>query len=315
MRGGIRQCMPSYTTVATLLDPRRLRAIYLAARRDAVTLDRSRETDQDLVDLVADPYESLSGARDRLERLKELLRRRNDRRAVFLTIYTAMTRAVQQSIGRGRFADPEWMRTYTLTFANYYRDAFLAFEERRTQAVPEPWRIAFGTAVAGDALVAQDAFLGINAHINYDLALTIRDVGIDPHRERKRDDHRAINEILAELVDAQQEALADLYAPGIDDIDTALGRFDETVSLFTLAEAREQAWRVGVVLVDFHVRPVESYARWVLRTTATGGAVFILGPTLDPTVTRALERVERDQFDLGDAIDLLDRRYETVTLE
>ncbi len=304
--------MSQYATVARLVNPNRLRAIYLAARYDGGTIDGPRGTDSELVGLVSEPYESLDGARDRLERLRESLSRRGDRRAVFLTIYTAMTRAVQRSIERGRFADSEWMRRYTVTFANYYREAFLAFEEGRVGAVPEPWRIAFGTAVAGDALVVQDAFLGINAHINYDLALTIRDVGVDPNRAEKRDDHRTINDILAALVDAQQAALADLYAPGIDKLDSSLGRFDETLSLFALTEGRAQAWRVGVVLTDFDVQPIVSYARWVLRTTATGGAVFILAPTLDPDTMDVLERVEREQFELRDALDLLDLKFETV---
>ncbi|MEF8783669.1 MAG: DUF5995 family protein [Haloarculaceae archaeon] len=306
--------MSSYATAARLVNLRRLRAIYAAVRHDAGTVEHSETTDPELVALVAEPYESLDGARDRLGELEELLRRREDRRAVFLTIYTAMTRAVQHSIENGTFADPEWMRTYTVTFANYYREAFSNFEQGRVQAVPEPWRIAFETAVSGDALIVQDAFLGINAHINYDLALAIRDVGVDPNRAVKREDHRAINDILARLVDAQQAALADLYASGIDDVDVTLGRFDEIVSLFTLTEARAQAWRVGTVLADVDFRPVEAYARWVLRTTATGGAVFVLAPSLSPDVMRVLEQVERgDQFDFGETLEAVSREVSKAT--
>ena len=304
--------MSSATAVLRLLNLRRLRAIYIAMREDATSDSVPREADTDLVDLTSDPYESLAGARDRLDRLETLLRQRDDRRAVFLSIYTHMTRAVQRSVEREVFADPDWMRAYTVTFANYYREAFLAFEQGRRQAVPEPWRIAFDTAVAGDALVVQDAFLGINAHINYDLALTLRDVGLDPNRRQKRTDHRAINDILARLVDAQQAALAEIYAPGIDEVDAILGGFDETVSLFSLTESRKQAWRVGVVLHDFDVRPVEAYARWLLRTTATGSALFVLSPTLSPEAMRAFGRVEQGQFELGDALELLHSRFEAV---
>jgi hypothetical protein len=304
--------MSSAAAVLRLLNRRRLRAIYLAVRDDATSVDAPRDADTDLLDLTSAPYESLAGARDRLESLGTLLRQRGDRRAVFLSIYAHMTRAVQRSIERGVFADPDWMRAYTVTFANYYREAFLAFEEGRLQAVPEPWRIAFGTAVAGDALVVQDAFLGINAHINYDLALTLRDVGLDPKRAEKRADHRAINDILARLIDAQQDALSELYAPGIDDVDAMLGRFDETVSLFSLTESRKQAWRVGVLLHDFDVRPIEAYARWLLRTTATGSALFVLSPTLAPEAMHAFERVEQGQFALGNALELLHSRLEAV---
>jgi len=304
--------MASYGTLLGLVDSRRLRAMALAARHDVGNLASPAQADPALVDLVEEPYGSIAGARDRLERLEGRLRGQEDRRAVFLTIYTNMTRAVQQSIERGAFADPEWMREYTRTFANYYREAFLAFERGQDRVVPEPWRIAFGTAVAGNALVAQDAFLGINAHINYDLALTIRDVGVDPDRALKRADHRVIDDILGRLLDAQQEVLSELYAPGIDDVDAALGRFDESLSLFALTEGRAQAWRVGVVLAESDWQPVEAYARWVLRTTAVGAAAFVLSPALTPDLLRALERVEREEFVLGEALDLLDSRFSAV---
>jgi hypothetical protein len=221
-----------------------------------------------------------------------------------------MTDRIRARIEAGGFADPDWMRAYTVTFANYYRRAFLAFERGDLGAVPDPWRIAFGTAIRGDALVMQDAFLGINAHINYDLALTLRDVGIDPERERKLADHRAVNEVLARLVDAQQRALAEIYAAGVADVDAALGRLDEELSLSGLREGREQAWRVAVVRTDVGLPPVASLARWVLRATATGGAAFVLGPPLDPTVMAGLRRFEREGIDPADVRDGLAARLE-----
>ncbi len=309
--------MTSYRALLGLVDSGRLRAMSLAARRDVDRIASPDEADPALVNLVEEPYRSVPDALDRLERLEGRLRDLGDRRAVFLTVYTNMTRAVQRSVERGAFADPAWMREYTRTFANYYREAFLAFERGRSGAVPDPWRIALGTATAGNALVAQDAFLGINAHINYDLGLAIRDVGVDPNRARKRADHRTIDDILGRLIDAQQAALTELYAPGIDDVDAALGRFDESLSLFAMTEGRAQAWRVGVVLAGTGSRLVEAYARWVLRTTAVGAAAFVLSPALAPDLKRALERVEQEQeeFLLGDALDVLDRRLAAVDSE
>ena len=189
------------------------------------------------------------------------------------------------------------------------RRAFLAFERGRLDEVPDAWRVAFGTAVEGSALVAQDAFLGINAHINYDLALTLRDVGIDPDRAEKRADHRRIDEVLAGLVDAQQEALADLYAPGISTVDASLGRFDETLSLFSLTEGRTQAWRVAAVLTDAGSGLVRRYARWVLGATATGGAFFVRAPSLDPDLFAALRRVEAG-VSLAEILDQLGERLD-----
>lgn len=301
------------TDAVRLLDRTRLRAMLLSLWRDPGPVRREADPDSALVEPTARPYESVDDALERLETLESRLREREDRRAVFLTVYTRMTRAIRANIDRGEFADPAWMRRYTVAFADYYRRAFLAFEHGRLGAVPAPWRIAFDTSVRGAGLVVQDAFLGINAHINYDLALTLLDVGIDPDRPDKRRDHRAVDGVLRGLVDAQQEALVDLYAPGVADIDAKLGRFDESFALLGMTEGREQAWRVAVVATDAGLPPVRSYARWVLRTTATGGAAFVLSPTVDAGVMAKLRRVERRGIDVEEALDrLVDRLDDAV---
>jgi hypothetical protein len=306
--------MAGYTALVRLLDARRLRAVGLALRTDPASTARRHDPDPALVAAVEEPFDSVDDAFRRLRDLERRLRDAGDRRAVFLTIYSRMTAAVRDAIDAGRFADADWMRRYTVTFADYYRRAFLAFERGDLDAVPDPWIVSFSTAVGGAALVAQDAFLGINAHINYDLAPTLREVGIDPDRRRKRADHRRIDAVLADLIDAQQVALADLYAPGLDDVDAALGRFDEALSLFSITEGRAWAWRVATVLTDVGWRPARRYARWLLRATATGGAVFVRSPPVDPAVLRALRRAERDRLSLDDALDLLGSRLDDAVV-
>jgi hypothetical protein len=306
--------MSGYATAAKLLDGATIRAALLAVRNAVGPFDSPGDPDPTLVELVASPFESVDDVVDRLSHLEDRLRSLNDRRAVFLTIYARMTRAVRRGIDRGRFADPEWMRRYVIAFADYYRRAFLAFERGHVNAVPEPWRIAFGTALRGDALVLQDSYLGVNAHINYDLALALADVGLDPDRDRKYADHRAIDGILARLVDVQQDVLADVYAPGVDDLDAAFGGVDESLTLRSMTAGREQAWRIAVVLTDAGWSPVRSYARWVLRSTATGGAFVVLSPGLDPDLHRTLRRVEADDLDLEAVLRRVEERFAVADL-
>ena len=300
--------MAGYATLPRLLDARRLRAAGLAVRTDPSAAP-PRDPDPELVAAVTAPFDTVDGVLDRLRELEDRLRAAGDRRAVFLTIYTRMTAAVRDAIDAGRFDDPDWMRRYTVTFADYYRRAFRDFERGALDAVPDPWIVAFSTAVAGSALVAQDAFLGVNAHINYDLALTLRDVAIDPHRRRKHTDHDRIDDVLAALIDAQQVALADLYAPGIDDVDATLGRFDEALSLFSMTEGRAWAWRVATVLTDVGWGLARRAVRWLLRTTATGGAVFVRSPPIHPAILSTLRRAEAGRSlddvltTLGDRLD------------
>ena len=297
MTGPLRS-LSAYGGAARLLDARRVRGMVRALRHDVEQYEPPDTPDPDLVAVTRGAFASVADAAERLRELEDRLRARGDRRAVFLTIYTRMTERISARIETGGFTDPAWMRAYTTTFANYYRRAFLAFERGELGAVPDPWRIAFGTATSGDALVMQDAVLGINAHINYDLALTLRDVGIDPDRESKLADHRAVNEVLARLVDAQQTALAEIYAGGVADVNAALGQLDEQLALLGLREGREQAWRVAAVLTDVGFPPVASLARWVLRATATGGAAFVLGPSLDPALLAEIREFEREGIGL-----------------
>ncbi|WP_251341959.1 DUF5995 family protein [Haloplanus halophilus] len=303
--------MAGYASALRLLDASRVRATLIGVRAAPPSPDH--DPDPALVDLLERPFRSVDGAYDRLADLESRLRAAGDRRAVFLTVYTRMTDAVRGAIADGRFDDAAWMRRYTVSFADYYRRAFRSFERGDHAAVPAPWRVAFGTALAGDALVAQDAFLGINAHINYDLALTLRDLGIDPDRERKHADHDRIDGVLAGLVDAQQAALADLYAPGLSTVDTTFGRFDEAFSLFSMTEGRAWAWRTAVALTDVGWAPARTAVRWLHRTTATGSAHTIRSPPVDPTVMAALRRVERDRFSLDDALDALAAELDAVT--
>jgi hypothetical protein len=306
------ESMPGYTTAARLMDGSQVRAALLALRNDVRGFDPPDDPDPQLVELVETPFDSVDDVTDRLSRLEDRLRTRGDRRAVFLTIYTRMTREVHDGIERGRFADRDWMRRYLVTFAEYYRRVFLAFERGNLGAVPDPWRIAFGTALRGDALILQDSYLGVNAHINYDLALALDDVGIDPHRSRKYRDHRAIDGILSRLVDVQQDVLADVYARGVEDLDAAFGRLDESLTLRSMTEGREQAWRIATVLTDVGWPPVHSYARWVLRATATGGAFFVLSPGLDPTLLRTLRRVENEGVDVDAVLEQVTERLGTA---
>lgn len=279
-----------------LASRRKIRAAVTAVRRSPAAFipTSDPDPDPDLLDLVEAPFETPEDAHERLVRLEDRLLAREDRRSVFLTIYTKMTDEVRTGMDAGRFADAGWMARYLVRFANYYRRAFLRFERGKYGSVPDPWTVAFGTAVRGEALVIQDAFLGVNAHINYDLAFTLDDVGIDPDRAGKRADHVEINEILANLVDAQQRALAERYASGLDDVDRALGELDEVFTLFTLTEGREQAWRSAVVLTDAGWLPIEPYVRWVVSATATGAAYLVLSPSVEPEVEWRLRNVEAD---------------------
>ena len=250
------------------------------------------DTSAEVLSLVDVPFRDVTDAHDRLTALESLLYERGDRRAAFLTIYARVTAEVDAGLADGEFADPEWVADYLVTFADHYRRAFYAFECGRRADVPDPWRLAFETALGGESLVTQDILLGINAHVNYDLALALSEVGIDPNRRAKYADHRRINRVLRRLVDEEQTLVVERYADGIADIDESLGRLDETLSFLTLREGRRNAWRGAVALTDGRYEPIKRLVRWYLRSVTMGAGHFILAPTENAALRRRLERLE-----------------------
>lgn len=257
-----------------------------------------------MYDLVADPFETIDDAHERLVALERLFRERDDRRGAFLAIYARVTEEVGLAIERGEFADPGWVRNYLVVFADLYRRALLAYETGNLETLADPWQVAFESAERGDCSVAQDAVLGINAHVNYDLALALTAVGLDGDREAKYADHCAVNRVLRRLVDEVQDRLAERYAPGLADVDEALGRLDEFVSVLALAEGRDSAWRTAVALTDSRFGLRRWAALWFLRASSTGAAYLLVAPTASDRVRKRLRRVERDAaegVDLSDA--------------
>ena len=64
-------------------------------------------------------------------------------------------------------------------FAKYYLRAFDNWTaDSNSSAVPQAWKIAFDAAQDGRVSAAGNFFLGLNAHINHDLALAMAAAGL-----------------------------------------------------------------------------------------------------------------------------------------
>jgi hypothetical protein len=124
-------------------------------------------------------YRSMDDVVDGLARLEAELRSRQDRRAIFVTLYGVVSAAMREEIAAGRFEDPTWVHRYAVAFANLYREAFERYEAGGREDVPKAWRVAFEAADTGKTLVLQDLRLGVNAHVNHDLPYALTGVSIE----------------------------------------------------------------------------------------------------------------------------------------
>jgi hypothetical protein len=250
-----------------------------------------RDGDDELAALTATPYSSVADAHQGLLDLQDALDARNDRRVIFLSVYTRMTDAVADHIDRGTFENPAWVRSYLVAFANLYRKAVHTYETDRLQDLPDAWQLAFDAANNTDSLVIQDAALGVNAHINYDLALALDRVDVTPDYTMRYRDHARVTDVISAILDDTQDALADRDAPGIAALDHRLGDLDDRVYVFTIDECRDSAWRTATALQS-GLRVRRRFARWVNDVTATGVAYLILSSHASDRLHDALHELE-----------------------
>jgi hypothetical protein len=250
-----------------------------------------REGESELLALVEDPYVDVKETHGCLQELLSAFESRDDRRAVFLSIYTEMTGAVAERVRQGWFADPEWVGDYLVAFANLYREAIRDYERGNLSSLADPWQLAFEAAEERDSLVLQDALLGVNTHINYDLALAVDEAGVDSNRQRKYDDHSRITDVIAHVVDDAQDQLVEYGADGIETVDDSLGRVDETISVLTIDECRDSAWRTAIAL-NSRFESRRRLARWINDVTSTGAAYAILSTKTSDHLQEVLVDVE-----------------------
>jgi len=218
---------------------------------------------------------------DRMDALLGAWEEASDGRAVFLDCYARMTRAMGRELAAGGFDDPVWVATLLDRFADYYFDALAAWD-RRDPGTPRPWVMAHEAAVARRASPAQLLLAGVNAHISYDLVLTLVDV-LDPEWHRlspgdtagRRRDYDRVNDVIAATADEVQDHVLERYMPWTDAIDRGMGPVDEWLAVRLLRSWRTDVWRHTVHLldgdparrpgaVDRRAAQCERRARWIL---------------------------------------------------
>lgn len=227
-------------------------------------------------------YTTVEEALARLTAIEQFYREANDRRAVFVGAYIAITAAMIQAIEEGRFRDAHWVRSYLVQFSYLYLEALAAFERGALDDVPEAWRVAFELSASGEGLVLQHLLLGVNAHINHDLAFALMRAGIDPERSVRYDDHSAVNEVLKRATDALQDHVERFYSPALYFLDELFGHWDEELSTRVVAGSREKAWEYCLDLVGCSCAEDEAVVRRRIDQHAGSIARLIARPYTSP---------------------------------
>lgn len=146
----------------------------------------------------------------------------------FALLYLRTTEGIRDANEAGAFLDPEfWDTRVAPTFASYYLDAYAAWRRGDNSAVAPAWRIAF-RANPKHLTCTQLLYLGINAHVNNDLAFVIEELG--PRYTYA--DHLGVDTVLGQVAGTVYPELQRDLCPHL---------FSETIP--ATADSNIYAWR------------------------------------------------------------------------
>jgi hypothetical protein len=182
-----------------------------------------------------------------------------DGRRVFLRGYTLMYANMLDALDQGRFHDPAYIRWLLRRFAEHYFEALEAFDNGNGD-VPAVWKCTFDMAIGSTTTVAEDLLLGLNAHINHDLPLTLREnLSAEwlllslAERASKHDDYLSVNAVIAETTAAFQKEVVERYSHALRTIDPLIAPVLRTVEWEMdriITAWRESVWIHTIRLLD-----------------------------------------------------------------
>jgi hypothetical protein len=168
-------------------------------------------------------------------------------------MYRQTTSTIRDRVVAREFDDAERLGRFVERFAAMYLGPLA--DARAGRPVPRSWQRAFDAARTGDQVILQHLLLGINAHVNLDLAVVAAEMCPGDQIGSLHDDFMRINDVLAALM-PRVRACIGRFSPLLDIIDRVGGADDDKVLNFSIRVARDEAWDQAVILaaVDDPVR-------------------------------------------------------------
>jgi hypothetical protein len=223
---------------------------------------------------------------------------------IFAALYRQVTLEVQRAIEEGKFDDGPRMSRLDAAFGNRYFNALEAYR-RDPATAPACWQVAFG-ACKDDAEIAivQHLLLGINAHINLDLAVAVVQTAPGDTVEEIHHDFLLINELLSNTLNKIQSELDEL-SPLLRVLDFVGGREDEWLMAFSVEHSRGDAWTAALILAKAADETQFALTEDMLDRKASHLARLICHPPLESVVVKLISCGE--STDIGKIITAIDR--------
>ena len=204
------------------------------------------------------------------------------RAGYFAALYKRMTVAVKEGIQKGMFEDGSRMEKLDICFAERYTSAWQCYGQK--QPCSASWQFAFDGCYNNNNTVIQNLLLGVNTHINLDLAIAAATIAPGDSINALEADFNRINDAIASLVDDIQESLAQVWFP-MRMLTKIVNNKQEAVLNFSIDAARKTAWANTLLLAymndaqkQVHIREMDSLVKQIAQGIQSPGgwAGFVL---------------------------------------
>jgi Family of unknown function (DUF5995) len=193
------------------------------------------------------PVTSIDQAIDRMQEIQAALPAA-DGVACFNRMYLEVTQDVKSRITQGFFADPAFLTTLDVVFANLYFDAVDALTTGPS-SLPVAWQPLLLGRSNPAIYPIQFALAGMNAHINHDLPIalveTCMQLATAPDDGTHHDDYQRVDTLLDAAEQSVRQSFESGQALQADrDAQTVL----DLVGNWSINSARDVAWETALAL-------------------------------------------------------------------
>lgn len=220
---------------------------------------------------------------DQMNHVIDRCTREKSKLGYFAVLYRDVTVQVRNKIREGNyFEDNERMERLDVVFANRYLNAIHEYwnEDKPSKS----WMVAFDTSKSSSPMILQHLLLGMNAHINLDLAIATAQVAPGDSLPSIQRDFEKIMDLLSCMIEEVEERI-ERVSPSFRLIDKFGGKTDEKIAGFIIDKARDLGWRTAEKIakqspeefyesIRFHDEMVSIVARGISRPGLILSACF-----------------------------------------
>jgi hypothetical protein len=231
--------------------------------------------------LCTDPVD-IAGVVTRLHRIQKVMETLPptpalNRVAAFNSLYLTITRRVAHALRGPGVSEPTFMETLDVEFAKRYFHALRLWGED-DDGTPDAWEVLFRRGQDRRLTRLTAAMLGVNAHINYDLAMALIATWerLGPPGRHIHPDYLLINKIFYQEIPPLRRRYS---TPWQLDLDAVCGNLDDWGQRVLVLSTRAMAWEQAVRMWPLRADPKDFERAQLVtdRATAFLGESLILG--------------------------------------